>query len=98
MQSKLAVYLAAARTIVATDFADYETLLGPTGAGRLTTDSPASIAEGLVDVLSRPDLAARLAASTKAVARKEILRHGPQPQTATSPPTIARLARDVLTA
>ncbi len=68
VQSKLAVYLAAGRPIVATDFADYATLLGPTGAGRLTSDSPDSIAEGLLDVLDHPDLAARLAASTKAVA------------------------------
>ncbi len=35
VQSKIAVYLAAGRPIVATDFADYESILGPTGAGRL---------------------------------------------------------------
>jgi glycosyltransferase involved in cell wall biosynthesis len=67
VQSKLAVYLAAARPIVATDFADYAALLGPTGAGRLTSDSPESIALGILDVLDHPDLAARLADSTRAV-------------------------------
>lgn len=68
VQSKLAVYLAAGRPIVATDFADYAALLGPTGAGRLTSASPGSIAEGILDVLDHPDLAARLAGSTRAVA------------------------------
>jgi len=68
VQSKLAVYLAAGRPIVTTDFADYTTLLGPTGAGRLTAVEPGSIAEGILDVLDHPDLASRLAASTRAVA------------------------------
>ena len=70
VQSKLAVYLAAGRPIVATDFADYASLLGPTGAGRLTAVDPASIAEGIIDVLSDPALASRLAASTRAVAEE----------------------------
>jgi glycosyltransferase involved in cell wall biosynthesis len=70
VQSKLAVYLAAGRPIVATDFADYATLLGPTGAGRLTAVEPGSIAEGILDVLDHPDLAESLAASTRAVAEE----------------------------
>ena len=36
VQSKIAVYLASGRPIVATDFGDYSTILGTTGAGRLT--------------------------------------------------------------
>ena len=70
VQSKIAVYLAAARPIVATDFADYAQILGPTGAGRLTAESPASIAEGIIEVLKDPDLASRLASSTRAVAEE----------------------------
>ncbi|WP_435010405.1 glycosyltransferase family 4 protein [Tundrisphaera lichenicola] len=68
VQSKIAVYLAAGRPIVATDFADYATLLGPTGAGRLASVDSASIAEAIIDVLTHPELASRLAASTRAVA------------------------------
>jgi glycosyltransferase involved in cell wall biosynthesis len=70
VQSKLAVYLAAGRPIVATDFADYAALLGPTAAARLTAATPGSIAEGLLDVLGHPILAARLAASTWPVAEE----------------------------
>lgn len=68
VQSKIAVYLAAGRPIVATDFADYQTILGQTGAGRLTAVDPAALADGLLDVLSDPALAARLAAATRPVA------------------------------
>ncbi len=68
VQSKIAVYLAAGRPIVATDFADYASLLGPTGAGRLASVEAGSIADAILDVLRHPDLAARLAASTRAVA------------------------------
>lgn len=68
VQSKIAVYLAAGRPIVATDFADYRRILGATGAGRLTSDDPASLAEGLLEVLGDPALAARLAAATRPVA------------------------------
>ena len=70
VQSKIAVYLAAGRPIVATDFADYAQILGPTGAGRLTAVDPGSIAEGIIDVLRNPALAARLAASTRPVAEE----------------------------
>ena len=70
VQSKIAVYLAAGRPIVATDFADYKTILGPTGAGRLVQESPGSIAEGIVDVLTHPELASSLAASTRPVAEE----------------------------
>jgi glycosyltransferase involved in cell wall biosynthesis len=69
VQSKIAVYLAAGRPIVATDFGDYTTILGTTGAGRLTSVDPGSLAEGLLDVLGDPALAARLAARTGPVAR-----------------------------
>ncbi len=68
VQSKIAVYLAAGRPIVATDFADYAAILGPTGAGWLAAVDPGSVAEGIIDVLTHPELAARLAASTRAVA------------------------------
>src|SRR6185312_15881897 len=70
VQSKIAVYLAAGRPIVATDFADYADILGPTGAGRLTAVEPASIAGGIIEVLDDPALAARLAASTRPVAEE----------------------------
>jgi glycosyltransferase involved in cell wall biosynthesis len=70
VQSKIAVYLAAGRPIVATDFADYTTILGQTGAGRLTAVEPSALAEGILDVLTNPSLAARLAAATRPVARE----------------------------
>ncbi len=70
VQSKIAVYLAAGRPIVATDFADYQTLLGQTGAGLLTPVDPAPLADGILQVLRDPDLAARLAAATGPVARE----------------------------
>lgn len=69
VQSKIAVYLAAGRPIVATEFGDYRTILGSTGAGRLTAVEPGSLAEGILDVLGDPVLAARLAAATRPVAR-----------------------------
>src|SRR5690606_37406338 len=68
VQSKLAVYLASGRPIVATDFGDYRTLLGDTGAGRLTAVEPSSLAEGIVEVLTDPSLAARLASASRPVA------------------------------
>ena len=77
VQSKIAVYLAAGRPIVATDFGDYATILGATGAGRLTAVAPGPLAEGILDVLTDPDLAARLAAATRP-GRRGVLRHGPQ--------------------
>jgi glycosyltransferase involved in cell wall biosynthesis len=70
VQSKIAVYLAAGRPIVATDFGDYTQILGASGAGRLTAVSPDSIAEGILDVLTHPDLAASLAAASVPVARE----------------------------
>jgi len=69
VQSKIAVYLASGRPIVATDFGDYKAILGDTGAGRLTAVDPASLAEGILDVLSDPALAARLSAAAQPVAR-----------------------------
>jgi glycosyltransferase involved in cell wall biosynthesis len=70
VQSKIAVYLAAGRPIVATDFGDYQTLLGLTGAGLLTPVDSKALAEAIVKVLSDPALAARLAAATGAVAHE----------------------------
>ncbi len=70
VQSKIAVYLASGRPIVATDFGDYTTILGKTGAGRLTAVRPDSLAEGILDVLGNPALAARLSAATRPVARE----------------------------
>ena len=70
VQSKIAVYLASGRPIVATDFGDYTTILGKTGAGRLTEVNPDSLAEGILEVLGNPALAARLSAATKPVARE----------------------------
>ena len=70
VQSKIAVYLAAGRPIVATDFGDYTTILGASGAGRLTAITPEALAEGILDVLNDPELAARLAAATRPVAEE----------------------------
>jgi glycosyltransferase involved in cell wall biosynthesis len=64
VQSKIAVYLAAGRPIVATDFGDYQQLLGATGAGLLTPVAPEPMAEAIVRVLQDPALAASLAAAT----------------------------------
>jgi glycosyltransferase involved in cell wall biosynthesis len=70
VQSKIAVYLAAGRPIVATDFGDYQQLLGATGAGLLTPDAPEPMAEAIVRVLRDPALAARLAAATGPVVQE----------------------------
>jgi glycosyltransferase involved in cell wall biosynthesis len=70
VQSKIAVYLAAGRPIVATDFADYRKLLGDTGAGLLTPVESGALGEGILRVLGDPDLAARLAAATRPVAEE----------------------------
>jgi glycosyltransferase involved in cell wall biosynthesis len=68
VQSKIAVYLASGRPVVATDFGDYSTILGKTGAGRLTAVEPLSLAEGVIDVLTNPALAARLSTAARGVA------------------------------
>jgi len=70
VQSKIAVYLAAGRPIVATDFGDYQHLLGTTGAGLLTPVASQPLAEAVIKVLGDPALAIRLAAATGAVARE----------------------------
>jgi glycosyltransferase involved in cell wall biosynthesis len=70
VQSKLAVYLASGRPIVATDFGDYRTLLGDTGAGLLTAVEPRAIADGILTVLGDPELAASLSTATGPVARE----------------------------
>jgi glycosyltransferase involved in cell wall biosynthesis len=68
VQSKLAVYLAAGRPIVATDFGDYKALLGRSGAGLLVPVDARPLAEAIVRVLNNPVLSARLAAATGPVA------------------------------
>ncbi len=70
VQSKLAVYLAAGRPIVATDFGDYQALLGATGAGLLTPVAAQPLADAIIKVLTDPALAARLAAATGPVAQE----------------------------
>jgi glycosyltransferase involved in cell wall biosynthesis len=70
VQSKIAVYLAAGRPIVATDFGDYTTILGQSGAGRLTAVDSGAVADGIVDVLTHPALAERLSAAAGPVARE----------------------------
>ena len=70
VQSKIAVYLAAGRPIVATDFGDYQQLLGATGAGLLTPVAPEPMADAIVRVLQDPALAASLAAATGPVVRE----------------------------
>ncbi len=70
VQSKIAVYLAAGRPIVATDFGDYQHLLGRSGAGLLTPAAADPLAEGILRVLADPDLAASLAAACGPVARE----------------------------
>ena len=77
VQSKIAVYLAAGRPIVATDFGDYRKLLGELGAGLLTAVAAGPLADGILKVLSDPALAASLAAAT-APRGPRVLRHGPQ--------------------
>jgi glycosyltransferase involved in cell wall biosynthesis len=70
VQSKIAVYLAAGRPIVATDFGDYRKLLGELGAGLLTDVAPGPLADGIVKVLNDPALAASLSAATGPVAQE----------------------------
>jgi glycosyltransferase involved in cell wall biosynthesis len=70
VQTKIAVYLAAGRPIVATDFGDYRQLLGPTGAGLLTPVAPGPLADAIVKVLNDPGLASRLSAATRPVAQE----------------------------
>jgi glycosyltransferase involved in cell wall biosynthesis len=70
VQSKLAVYLAAGRPIVATDFGDYRALLGDTGAGLLCPVAAEPLADGIITVLSDAALAARFAAAAEPVARE----------------------------
>jgi len=70
VQSKIAVYLAAGRPIVATDFGDYRMLLGEKQAGLLVDVSPAAIADGVTKLLRDPALAERLSSNTHAVAEE----------------------------
>lgn len=70
VQSKIAVYLAAGRPIVATDFGDYRMLLGKKQAGLLVDVSPPAIAAGVTQLLGDHSLADRLASHTHAVAEE----------------------------
>ena len=70
VQSKLAVYLAAGKPIVATDFGDYRKLLGESGAGLLTAVEPAAVADGILRVLGDAALARR-ADELEQVARQQ---------------------------
>ena len=78
VQSKIAVYLAAGRPIVATDFGDYTTILGDTGAGRLTAVAPEPLAEGILEVLSDPDARRPALGRAPRPVAEELLRHGSQ--------------------
>jgi glycosyltransferase involved in cell wall biosynthesis len=70
VQSKIAVYLAAGRPVVATEFGDYRHLLGDTGAGLLTPVEAGALTQAILRVLNDPALAARLAAATRLVAEE----------------------------
>jgi glycosyltransferase involved in cell wall biosynthesis len=70
VQSKIAVYLASGRPIVATDFGDYRRILGQSGAGLLTAVAPEPLADGILEVLGDPALSARLAAAARPVAEE----------------------------
>ena len=70
VQSKIAVYLASGKPIVATDFGDYSTILGETGAGLLTLVAPEPLADGILEVLGNPQLAASLSAAARPVAKE----------------------------
>jgi glycosyltransferase involved in cell wall biosynthesis len=70
VQSKIAVYLAAGRPIVATDFGDYQHLLGRSGAGLLAPVAALPLADTILRVLTDPGLAASLAAACLPVARE----------------------------
>ena len=54
VQSKIAVYLASGRPIVATDFGDYSTILGATGAGHLTEVAPGRLPRAFSTCLAIP--------------------------------------------
>jgi glycosyltransferase involved in cell wall biosynthesis len=70
VQSKIAVYLAAGRPIIATNFGDYKMLIGEKQSGLLVDVSPDAIATGVIDLLQNPSKAAALAANTRAVAEE----------------------------
>jgi len=70
VQSKIAVYLAAGRPIVATNFGDYQRLLGETGAGLLTPVDAEPLADAILEVLGDRGLADRLARATRPVAEE----------------------------
>ena len=55
---------------MATDFGDYQQLLGATGAGLLTPVAPGPLADAIIRCPDRTALAASLAAATGPVARE----------------------------
>jgi glycosyltransferase involved in cell wall biosynthesis len=72
VQTKMAVYLASGRPIVATNYGDYQHILGDTGAGLLTPVDPDALADGITEVLTDASLATRLAAATRPAAEEYI--------------------------
>ena len=70
VQSKIAVYLASGRPIVATNFGDYKTILGNSGAGLLTEVNPYALSVGIIEVLTNPILADQLSRAAIPVARE----------------------------
>ena len=77
VQSKIAVYLAAGRPIVATDFGDYQQLLGATGAGLLTPVAPEPMAEAIVQGAARSRARSKPGRRHR-TGRPRVFRHGPQ--------------------
>ena len=77
VQSKIAVYLAAGRPIVATDFGDYQALLGATGAGLLTPVAAAASGRRHHQGPDRPR-AGGPPGRRHRPGRARILRNGPQ--------------------
>ena len=68
VQTKMAVYLASGRPIVATNYGDYQRILGETGAGLLTPVDPEPLADAITEVLTDDRLASRLAGATRSAA------------------------------
>ncbi|RUL87836.1 glycosyltransferase family 4 protein [Tautonia sociabilis] len=72
VQTKMAVYLASGRPIVATNYGDYQQILGDTGAGLLTPVDAEALADGIAEVLGDPVLSGRLASATRAAAEQYV--------------------------
>lgn len=72
VQTKMAVYLASGRPIVATNYGDYQHILGDTGAGLLTPVDSDALADGITEVITDDVLASRLAGATRKAAEDYI--------------------------